>query len=87
DAKIIELTNDIQQVQSASKLFNCLNIALPKCYNEFNENQIISQDLQMGQVNKEIMDVIRRNIFICVYWMDLMKYLTSLINNNNQRHF
>ncbi|ETN98806.1 hypothetical protein RFI_38681 [Reticulomyxa filosa] len=31
-------------------------------------NQIISQDLQMGQVNKEIMNVISRDIFIYVYW-------------------
>ncbi|ETO02239.1 hypothetical protein RFI_35197 [Reticulomyxa filosa] len=42
-------------------------------------NQIISQDLQMGQVNKKIMDVIRRNIFICVYWMDLTNLTKKII--------
>ncbi|ETO02152.1 hypothetical protein RFI_35284, partial [Reticulomyxa filosa] len=37
-------------------------ISLPKCYNELNEKQIISQALQMKNINKEIIDVIRENI-------------------------
>ncbi|ETO22300.1 hypothetical protein RFI_14899, partial [Reticulomyxa filosa] len=37
-------------------------ISLPKCYNELDENQIISQTLQKKQINKDIIDIIRRNI-------------------------
>ncbi|ETN99799.1 hypothetical protein RFI_37668, partial [Reticulomyxa filosa] len=37
-------------------------ISLPKCYNELDEKQIISQALQMKQINKEIVDIIRKNI-------------------------
>ncbi|ETO01501.1 hypothetical protein RFI_35939, partial [Reticulomyxa filosa] len=37
-------------------------ISLPKCYNELNEKQIISQALQMKNINKEVIDVIRENI-------------------------
>ncbi|ETO00921.1 hypothetical protein RFI_36519, partial [Reticulomyxa filosa] len=37
-------------------------ISLSKFYNELNEKQIISQALQMKQINKEIIDIVRENI-------------------------
>ncbi|ETO30864.1 hypothetical protein RFI_06256 [Reticulomyxa filosa] len=37
-------------------------ISLPKCYNELNEAQIIAHTLQMKQINKDMISVIRENI-------------------------
>ncbi|ETO17126.1 WD-40 repeat protein, partial [Reticulomyxa filosa] len=64
-------------------------ISLPKCYNELNEKQIISQALQMKQINKEIMDIIRENIsfiFILDGFDEIFdKYDKN--NNKNERYF
>ncbi|ETO11869.1 hypothetical protein RFI_25507 [Reticulomyxa filosa] len=66
-------------------------ISLPKCYNELNEKQIISQALQMKQINKEIIDVIRENIsfvFILDGFDEIFdKYDKNKNNNNNGRYF
>ncbi|ETO32884.1 hypothetical protein RFI_04233 [Reticulomyxa filosa] len=37
-------------------------ISLPKCYNPLNEQEIISQALQMKQINKEVIDIIQEAI-------------------------
>ncbi|ETO22667.1 WD-40 repeat-containing protein [Reticulomyxa filosa] len=63
-------------------------ISLPKCYNELNEKHIISQALQMKQINKEIIDVIRENISF-VFILDGFDEIFDKYdkNNDNERYF
>ncbi|ETO03310.1 hypothetical protein RFI_34100, partial [Reticulomyxa filosa] len=63
-------------------------ISLPKCYNELNEKQIISQALQMKQITKEMMDVIRENISF-VFILDGFDEIFDKYdkNNNNEKYF
>ncbi|ETO29091.1 hypothetical protein RFI_08036 [Reticulomyxa filosa] len=63
-------------------------ISLPKFYNELNEKQIISQALQMKQINKEIIDVIRENISF-VFILDGFDEIFDKYNKNNhdERYF
>ncbi|ETO35613.1 hypothetical protein RFI_01449, partial [Reticulomyxa filosa] len=63
-------------------------ISLPKCYNELNEKQIISQALQMKQINKDLMDVIRENmsfVFILDGFDEIFDKYNK--NGNNERYF
>ncbi|ETN98252.1 hypothetical protein RFI_39258 [Reticulomyxa filosa] len=65
-------------------------ISLPKYYNELNEKQIISQALQMKNINKEIMDIIRENIsfvFILDGFDEIFDKYDKNNNNNNERYF
>ncbi|ETO34207.1 WD repeat-containing protein, partial [Reticulomyxa filosa] len=65
-------------------------ISLSKCYNELNEKQIISQALQMKQINKGIIDVIRENIsfvFILDGFDEIFDKYDNNKNNNNERYF
>ncbi|ETO32083.1 WD-40 repeat protein [Reticulomyxa filosa] len=63
-------------------------ISLPKCYSELNEKQIISQALQMKQINKEIIDVICENISF-VFILDGFDEIFDKYNRNknNERYF
>ncbi|ETO09798.1 hypothetical protein RFI_27579 [Reticulomyxa filosa] len=63
-------------------------ISLSKCYNEFNEKQIISQALQMKRINKEIIDVIRENISF-VFILDGFDEIFDKYDKNadNERYF
>ncbi|ETO05654.1 hypothetical protein RFI_31743, partial [Reticulomyxa filosa] len=57
-------------------------ISLPKYYNELNEKQIISQALQMKQINKEIIDAIRENMSF-VFLLDGFDEIFDKYNKNN----
>ncbi|ETN97120.1 hypothetical protein RFI_40411, partial [Reticulomyxa filosa] len=63
-------------------------ISLPKCYNELDEKQIISQAFQMKQINKEMIDIIRENISF-VFILDGFDEIFDKYdkNNNEKRHF
>ncbi|ETO08793.1 hypothetical protein RFI_28593, partial [Reticulomyxa filosa] len=62
-------------------------ISLSKHYNELNEKQIISQALQMKQINKEIMDVIREHASF-VFILDGFDEIFDKYNkNSNDRYF
>ncbi|ETN99767.1 hypothetical protein RFI_37700, partial [Reticulomyxa filosa] len=63
-------------------------ISLPKCYSELNEKQIISQALQMKQINKEIIDIIRENISF-VFILDGFDEIFDKYNknDNDKRYF
>ncbi|ETO36350.1 NB-ARC domain-containing protein [Reticulomyxa filosa] len=63
-------------------------ISLPKCYNELNEKQIISQALQMKQINKNIIDAIRENmsfVFILDGFDEIFDKYNK--NDNDKRYF
>ncbi|ETN99498.1 hypothetical protein RFI_37973, partial [Reticulomyxa filosa] len=63
-------------------------ISLPKCYNELNEKQIISQALQMKQINKEVIDIIRENISF-IFILDGFDEIFDKYNknDNDKRYF
>ncbi|ETO34731.1 hypothetical protein RFI_02359 [Reticulomyxa filosa] len=63
-------------------------ISLSKFYNELNEKHIISQALQMKNINKETMDVIRENISF-IFILDGFDEIFDKYNNNdnNKRYF
>ncbi|ETO29645.1 WD-40 repeat-containing protein [Reticulomyxa filosa] len=62
-------------------------ISLSKCYNGLNERQIISQALQMKQINKEMIDAIRENMSF-VFILDGFDEIFDKYNkNNNERYF
>ncbi|ETO01405.1 hypothetical protein RFI_36035, partial [Reticulomyxa filosa] len=64
-------------------------ISLPKCYNELNEKQIISQALQMKNINKEIIDAVRENISF-VFILDGFDEIFDKYDKNkenNERYF
>ncbi|ETO08161.1 hypothetical protein RFI_29227 [Reticulomyxa filosa] len=67
---------------SGSTISIPLYISLPKCYNELNEKQIISQALQMKQINKEIIDAIRENISF-VFILDGFDEIFDKYNKND----
>ncbi|ETO11635.1 hypothetical protein RFI_25743, partial [Reticulomyxa filosa] len=75
--------------ESKSTTFIPVYISLPKCYNELNEKQIIPQALQMKQINKEVIDIVRENIsfvFILDGFDEIFdKYDKN--NGNNERYF
>ncbi|ETO24550.1 WD-40 repeat protein [Reticulomyxa filosa] len=65
-------------------------ISLPKCYNELNEKQIISQALQMKQLNKEIVNVIREStsfVFILDGFDEIFDKYNKNKNNDNEKYF
>ncbi|ETO07256.1 hypothetical protein RFI_30136, partial [Reticulomyxa filosa] len=62
-------------------------ISLPKCYNELDEKQIISQALQMKQINKEIIDIIRENISFVFILDGFDEIFDKYDKNNNERYF
>ncbi|ETO02337.1 hypothetical protein RFI_35099, partial [Reticulomyxa filosa] len=65
-------------------------ISLPKCYHESNEKQIISQALQMKNINKEVIDVIRENIsfvFILDGLDEIFDKYDKNDTNNNEKYF
>ncbi|ETO34877.1 WD-40 repeat-containing protein, partial [Reticulomyxa filosa] len=59
-------------------------ISLSKCFNELNGNQIISQALQMKNINKEIIDAVRENISF-VFILDGFDEIFD--KYNNERYF
>ncbi|ETO07216.1 hypothetical protein RFI_30176 [Reticulomyxa filosa] len=62
-------------------------ISLPKCYNELNEAQIIAQALQMKQINKDMISVIRENISF-VFILDEFDEIFDRYNKSNaERYF
>ncbi|ETO01504.1 hypothetical protein RFI_35936, partial [Reticulomyxa filosa] len=63
-------------------------ISLPKCYSELDEKQIIFQALQIKQINKEIIDIIRENISF-VFILDGFDEIFDKYNknNNNEKYF
>ncbi|ETO15653.1 hypothetical protein RFI_21712 [Reticulomyxa filosa] len=62
-------------------------ISLPKCYNELNEKQTISHALQMKQINKEMMDVIRENISFVFILDGFDEIFDKYDKNNNEKYF
>ncbi|ETO14549.1 G-protein beta WD-40 repeats containing protein [Reticulomyxa filosa] len=67
---------------NGSSIFVPIYISLPKYYNELNEKQIISQALQMKQINKEIIDIICENISF-IFILDGFDEIFNKYNNNN----
>ncbi|ETO06409.1 hypothetical protein RFI_30989 [Reticulomyxa filosa] len=63
-------------------------ISLPKCYNELDEKQIISQAFQMKRINREAVDVVRENISF-VFILDGFDEIFDKYNkhNNNEKYF
>ncbi|ETO31567.1 hypothetical protein RFI_05553, partial [Reticulomyxa filosa] len=60
-------------------------ISLPKYYNHFNEQGLISQALQMKQINKEMLDIIRENISF-IFILDGFDEIFDSYNNNNNNN-
>ncbi|ETO15968.1 mycorrhiza-induced NACHT/WD-repeat protein, partial [Reticulomyxa filosa] len=57
-------------------------ISLPKCYSGLNEQQLISQALQMKQINKEMIDAIREKTSF-VFLLDGFDEIFDIYANNN----
>ncbi|ETO03216.1 hypothetical protein RFI_34194, partial [Reticulomyxa filosa] len=77
-----------ESYKNNSTMFVPIYISLPRCYNELNEKQIISQALQMKQINKEIIDIIRENmsfVFILDGFDEIFDKYNK--NDNDKRYF
>ncbi|ETO36292.1 hypothetical protein RFI_00770, partial [Reticulomyxa filosa] len=72
---------------NGSTTFIPVYISLPKYYNELNEKQVISQALQMKNINKEMMDVIRENISFVFILDGFDEIFDRYDKNNNERYF
>ncbi|ETO11080.1 hypothetical protein RFI_26296, partial [Reticulomyxa filosa] len=62
-------------------------ISLPKCYNELNEKQVIIQALQMKQISKEIIDVVRENISFVLILDGFDEIFDKYNKNSKERYF
>ncbi|ETO04528.1 NB-ARC domain-containing protein [Reticulomyxa filosa] len=72
---------------NGSSILIPIYISLPKYYNELNEKQIISQALQMKQINKEIIDNIRENISFIFILDGFDEIFDKYDNNNNSNKY